>query len=54
MTVQELPRTDFDDTHAYTLPVVREVPIRPGAPTPSPAPPSFEQASLYLADARAW
>ena len=54
MTVQELPRTDLNATHAYTLPVVREVPIRAGAPTPSPAPHSFEQPSISLAGARAW
>jgi hypothetical protein len=54
MTVQELPRTDLNTTHAYTLPVVREVPIRAGAPTPSPAPRSFEQPSISLAGARAW
>ena len=54
MTVQELPRTDLDTTHAYTLPVVREVPIRAGAPTPPPAPLSFEQRPITLAGARAW
>ena len=54
MTVQELPRTALHAAHAYTLPVVREVPIGAGAPTPSPAPHCFEPASVSLTGARAW
>ena len=54
MTVQELPRTDLNAAHAYTLPVVREVPIRAGAPAPSPAPHGLEPAAVSLTGARAW
>jgi hypothetical protein len=53
MTVQEAPRTGLDAAHAYVLPVVREVPIGAGAPTPSPTLRGLEAPS-HLADSRAW
>jgi len=54
MTVQEAPRTGLDAAHAYMLPVVREVPIGAGVPTPSPTPRELENAPSHLADSRAW
>jgi hypothetical protein len=54
MIAQEAPRARLDAAHAYVLPVVREVPIGAGAPTPSPTPRGLEQAPGYLADTRAW
>jgi hypothetical protein len=52
MISQDRPRTDPIGAHAYTLPVVREVPI--GSPSPSSAPHGLGQPLLYAADAHAW
>jgi hypothetical protein len=47
------PRTHPIASHAYTLPVVREIPIRSGDPRDSADPVAIEQRQ-YAADARAW
>lgn len=52
MTSHDRPRTDPIAAHAYTLPVVREVPIGP-SPT-SGVPQGIGQPVVYAADAHAW
>jgi hypothetical protein len=52
MTSQDRPRTDPIAAHAYTLPVVREVPI--GSNLSSAEPHGLGQPLLYAADAHAW
>ena len=47
-------RTDPIASHAYTLPVVREIPIESGAPSPPPEPVAIEPRTEYAADAHAW
>jgi hypothetical protein len=54
MTIHEQRRTDPVAPHAYTVPVVREVPIRHGSGPPSPAPYDLEQRLAYAADSQAW
>ena len=53
MTTYERPRMDPIAGHAYTLPVVREVPI-PGALSVSVDPHGSEPAPVYAADSHAW
>jgi hypothetical protein len=48
------PRTDPIASHAYTLPVVREIPIRSGAPSDPADPVAIEQRAHYAAGAQAW
>jgi hypothetical protein len=45
------PRTDPIAAHAYTLPVVRELPVAPAA---SPDPRGTAQPVAYAADAHGW
>ena len=40
--------------HAYTMPVVRELPSAPDAAVARPEPPEPTQPLLYAADAHAW
>jgi len=47
-------RTDPIASHAYTLPVVREIPIRSGAPDDPADSVAIEQRFEYAADAHAW
>jgi hypothetical protein len=54
MTTFNRTRTDPIASHAYTLPVVREVPIRAGASADSAGPPAIGQPVVYAADAHAW
>jgi hypothetical protein len=51
MTSQDRPRTDPIAAHAYTLPVVREVPIGTRS---SSDPQGLGQPVVYAADAHAW
>ena len=53
MTVHESPRTDPIAGHAYTLPVVREVPIA-GSLWASLDPHASEPPQVYAADSHAW
>jgi hypothetical protein len=53
MTVHERPRTDPIAGHAYTLPVVREVPV-PRPLSASRDPHGSEQPHVYAADSHAW
>jgi hypothetical protein len=52
MTSQDRPRTDPIAAHAYTLPVVREVPI--GSSSPASEQHGLAQPVGYAADAHAW
>jgi hypothetical protein len=54
MILQDRPRTDPIAAHAYTLPVVREVPIAAGPPAASSDPHGVAQPLVYAADAHAW
>jgi hypothetical protein len=55
MTHRDRPRTDPIAAHAYTLPVVREVPIAAGpASTPRDDLRGVGQPLVYAADAHAW
>jgi hypothetical protein len=54
MPAHDRPRTDPIASHAYTLPVVREVPIRAGAPSEPAEPVAIEPRAEYAADAHAW
>jgi hypothetical protein len=47
-------RTDPIASHAYTLPVVREIPIRSEAPSQPAVPVAIEPRAEYAADAHAW
>ena len=47
-------RKDPIATHAFTLPVVREVPIQGGASSDSSGPWDVPQSVAYAADAHAW
>jgi hypothetical protein len=47
------PRTEPIAPHAYTLPVVREVPIA-GSLSASPEPHGSEQTPVYAADSHGW
>jgi hypothetical protein len=53
MTIYDRPRMDPIAGHAYTLPVVREVPV-PGALSASVDPHGSEQTPVYAADSHAW
>ena len=50
MAPYDRPRTDPIATHAYTLPVVRELPVATGSPSASAGPHGVPQP----ADAHAW
>jgi hypothetical protein len=54
MTRHDRPRTDPIAAHAYTLPVVREVPIGAGSAPASLQPHDLGQPVVYAADAHAW
>jgi hypothetical protein len=54
MIHNDRPRTDPIAAHAYTLPVVREVPVGAGPPSAAPAPHGVGQPLVYAADAHAW
>jgi hypothetical protein len=54
MLLHDRPRTDPIAAHAYTLPVVREVPIAADALSASSHPHGIAQPVLYAADAHAW
>jgi hypothetical protein len=54
MTINDRTRTDPVAAHAYTLPVVREVPIGAGPPSGSSDPRGVGQPPVYAADAHAW
>jgi hypothetical protein len=53
MTVQDRPRKDPIADHAYTLPVVREIPIT-GSLSRSLDPDGSEQTPVHIADSNAW
>ena len=53
MTIDDRTRTEPIATHAYTLPVVREVPIA-GSVSASLVPPDSEQAPVFAADSHGW
>ena len=50
----DLPRTDPIAAHAYTLPVVREVPVGNASPPASAESHGIAQPLVYAADAHAW
>jgi hypothetical protein len=54
MPTNNRPRTDPIASHAYTLPVVREIPVGAAAPVDSADPPALGQPVGYAADAHAW
>jgi hypothetical protein len=54
MTLYDRPRTDPIAAHAYTLPVVREVPIAADSSSASTDPHGVPQPLVYAADAHAW
>jgi hypothetical protein len=54
MTSHDRPRTDPIAAHAYTLPVVRELPIGAGSPSASAEQHGLAQPVVYAADAHAW
>jgi hypothetical protein len=47
-------RKDPIASHAYTLPVVREIPVQAGASSGSASLPGVPQPVVYAADAHAW
>jgi hypothetical protein len=49
-----LSRKDPIASHAYTLPVVREIPIQAGASVGPPSVFGVPQPVVYAADAHAW
>ena len=53
MTIDDRPRTEPIAGHAYTLPVVREVPIAGSASAPLD-PDGSEQAPAFAADSHGW
>ena len=53
MTIDDRPRTEPIASHAYTLPIVREVPIA-GSASASLDPHESEQTPVYAADAHGW
>ena len=54
MTLSDRRRTDPVAFHAFTVPVVREVPIGSGSGHASPGPHSLGQPVAYAADSHAW
>jgi hypothetical protein len=54
MTLHDRRRTDAVAAHAYTVPVVREVPIVPGLAPAASAPHELGQPLAYAADSHAW
>jgi hypothetical protein len=54
MTILDRPRTAPIAAHAYTLPVVRELPIGSGSPSASAEQHGIAQPVVYAADAHAW
>ena len=54
MTIRERRRIQPVAAHAYTLPIVREVPICAGQGSGSGMPEQLAQPLLYPADAHAW
>jgi hypothetical protein len=53
MTVHDRPRTEPIAGRAYTLPVVREVPIAGSSPA-SLEPHGSEQTPVFAADSHGW
>lgn len=53
MTLHDRRRTDPAATHAYTVPVVREVPVRPSGHAAS-GPHELGQPLANAADSHAW
>ena len=53
MTIHDRPRTEPIAGHAYTLPVVREVPIA-GSLSASLEPHGSEQTPVFAADSHGW
>ena len=53
MTIADRPRTEPIAGRAYTLPVVREVPIA-GSLSGSPDPQESEQTPVSAADSHGW
>lgn len=53
MTIADRPRTEPIAGHAYTLPVVREVPIA-GSVSASLGPDESEQTKAFAADSHGW
>jgi hypothetical protein len=53
MTVHDRPRREPSAGHAYTLPVVREVPV-PGSLSATLDPHESEQTQVYAADSHGW
>jgi hypothetical protein len=47
-------RKDPIASHAYTLPVVREIPVQAGATSGTDSLPGVPQPIVYAADAHAW
>jgi len=54
MTLHDHRRTDPVAAHAYTLPIVREVPVRAGRGLGDGAPQESARPLAYAADAHAW
>ena len=54
MTPNTHSRTDAVSAHAYTLPVVREVPVGAAAPAVATDVQGLPQPVAYAADAHAW
>jgi hypothetical protein len=54
MTLHDRRRVHPVAAHAYTTPIVREVPICAGQESGSGTPEQFAQPLLYPADAHAW
>jgi hypothetical protein len=54
MSLHERPRTDPVATHAYTVPIVREVPIHAGSAPPASGPHELGHPLAYAADSHAW
>jgi hypothetical protein len=54
MTIRESRRIHPATAHAYTMPIVREVPSYAGHGPSSGMPEQLEQPLLYAADAHAW
>ena len=47
-------RKDPIANHAYTMPVVREIPIQAGASSGTDSPSGVPRPVVYAADAHAW
>ena len=54
MTIRDRRRIHPVAAHAYTVPIVREVPICAGQASGNGTPEPPEQALVYAADSHAW